>query len=1039
MRAFLGGNAEEHDRTRRSDERPVLPTGKTCLRRRRMPGSPNHGIATNARGFIGHSRACTGGTEVSPAVAPKASPVVQSFSAGVPRVTRARVSIGIDLGTTNTALAFVPLAGDGPSEMLPIPQLESAVALVDAPTLPSFLYLPENNATVSDSDDENAGFDRWAIGRFARARAGETPGRVVHSAKSWLAHHSADRSARFLPWGSDDVARDDKLSPVEASALILRYLREAWNDRFAAAGADFAFDAQIVTITVPASFDAAAQRLTLEAARGAGYPDAVRLLEEPQAALYRWLEQRDPATPWREAFATGGAEPYHVVVVDIGGGTSDFSLFAFHTADGGGEPRIERVAVSEHILLGGDNMDLALAHRLEPLLVDDGENLSGRRWDALVARSRDLKETALATDGAPDDAYSVSIPGRGSRLIAQAASARITRVEIERLLIGGFFPACSADEYPIRTKAALRELGLPYARDPAVTRHLADFLRGRPAVDAVLFNGGALHPQRLRERLRAQIGSWQSGRMPAVLENHEPDVAVARGAARFGKLVYARAERIEAGAAHAIFLQAERPAGGDAHAGSAALVCVLPKGAPTEKTFSLSEPALELRVNAPVRFAAYSSARHPNEEAGAVVDWNERDFVALPSLETAITVGLRSGSTRTGANANCEGAEQTLPVRLTARLGELGQLEIACVSSDPNIGGTWPLEFNLRGEAATATGESMTRPTGAAIAAGPNVSPETLDAARTRIATIFGRSLDARDKLTATRLLKSLEGILGVPKAGWNAALVRSLWSALAQCMDDRETSPEHEEAWLILAGFLLRPGFGVPLDDTRIDRLWHVHEAGLAFSTKTVQIATYVMWRRVSGGLAAERQERVLAPELAKIRDQPQPPPELVLLAGSLERIALDVKAELIDRFLATATTLEREQKHNAHMLGALGALLNRAPLYGGPEIVVPPEFVQRAFEALSRFDWDGPKHLELQTLFLRAARVVDNRSIDVSRSLRHRIAEKLERAGVPASKTAPLKDYMPLQRAERAGSFGESLPPGLILRDRPLEGKPF
>jgi hypothetical protein len=238
------------------------------------------------------------------------------------------------------------------------------------------------------------------------------------------------------------------------------------------------------------------------------------------------------------------------------------------------------------------------------------------------------------------------------------------------------------------------------------------------------------------------------------------------------------------------------------------------------------------------------------------------------------------------------------------------------------------------------------------------------------------------------------------------------------------------EEAWLIMAGFLLRPGFGAAMDEARIDRLWTLREAGLFFSAKTVKIQEYVLWRRVSGGLSRERQEDILDAEVVKLRGQHSPPPELVLLAGALERVALAMKVELIERFLETAAALEREKKHNAHFLAALGLLLNRAPLYGGPEIVVSPDFVGRAFEAFSRFDWDGPQHIELQTLFLRAARVVQNRSIDVSRSLRTRIADKLEKSGVPGAKTAPLRDYMPLQRSERAGSFGESLPPGLILR---------
>jgi molecular chaperone DnaK (HSP70) len=933
--------------------------------------------------------------------------------------TGARFSIGIDLGTTNTAVAYVALEREGPSQMLLIPQLESAVSMVESLTLPSFLYLPEDAPPRSDSEANDVD-ERWVIGRLARAKAAETPGRVVHSAKSWLAHHSADRSAAFLPWGSHDVPSSDKISPVHASALILRYAREAWNERFAAADGAGAFDAQAITITVPASFDAVAQRLTLVAAHAAGFPDTVRLLEEPQAALYRWLEMHDSGTGERHVFADGRELPRHVLVVDIGGGTSDFSLFAFHPTAVGAPTRIERIAVSEHILLGGDNMDLALAHRLEPQLVDDGDNLSGRQWDYLVARCRDLKETALAADGSPDETFSVSIPGRGSRLIAQAKSAQLTRAEIERLLLDGFFPECSVDEYPIRAKTALRELGLPYARDPAVTRHLAHFLRERPAVDAVLFNGGALHPRRLRDRICAQIAEWQAGATPVSLENPEPDLAVARGAARFGKLVQARAQRIEAGAAQAIFLQAHRgaataaSANGDGHA----LVCVLPQGAPTEKTYAITDLDLQLRVNVPVRFQTYSSPRSDARTPGAIVAWNDRDFHALAPLETSLKAS--------------DGLHETLPVQLTARVSELGRLEISCVSTDPNVHGSWPLEFNLR--AADGTSDARASPTSASGVlgdGGPHVSAAALEVARERIVMLFERPINPRDKLTATRLLKSLEHVMGAPKSSWNVILVRSLWSTLDRCEAYRANSVDHEEAWLIMAGFLLRPGFGAPMDDARIDRLWTVQENGLTFAARAVKIQAYVLWRRVAGGLSRERQEAVLAPELATLRERTNPPPELVLLAGSLERIDLALKAELIDRFVALAESLEREKKHNAHFLRALGLLLSRAPLYAGPELVVPPELVQRTFEALSGFDWAGPQRLDLQTLFVRAARVVNNRGIDVPRSLRGRIADKLEKAGVPASKTAAIKEYLPVARAERAGGFGESLPPGLILRD--------
>ncbi len=927
---------------------------------------------------------------------------------------QARFSIGIDLGTTNCAMSFVALEGEGRSEVFLVRQWESLSGLAESSTLPSFLYLPEEAVAAQLQGDADTKGE-WIIGRLGRAKAGETPGRVVHSAKSWLCHHAADREAPFLPWGSEEIAPTRKISPVRASGLLLNYLRGAWDARFAASGADFRFDAQEIIVTVPASFDAVAQRLTLKAAEEAGYPKGVRLIEEPQAAFYRWLEAHDSVRELWTKLESAPAAVHHVLVVDIGGGTSDFSLFELSHETGSPAPVIRRVAVSDHILLGGDNIDMALAHLLEQRLTKDGERLAGSQWDHLVARCRDLKERALARDGAGDEAFPVAIPGRGSGLIASSLSASISRAEIDSVLLDGFFPECAADDRPKTAQAGLKEWGLPYAADSAVTRYLAAFLKDRPRVDAVLFNGGTLYPTVLRERLVQQIGNWQQGAAPLVLDNPEPDLAVARGAARFGKLLQRKAERIGGGAARAIFLAARRKAsGGQEDASEPALVCLLPQGAAPEESFAIADRALELRLNRTVRFQTYSSTRHAKAQAGDVVDWNARDFHPLPPLETVA---------RLPEPARAKG-DRTVPVTLTARLNELGLLQVACVSADPAIAETWPLEFNLRPQ--ERGGEGGTE---AVAQVAPNAGAAQLNAARERLRSQFGSPLNKRDLLTATRLLASLEQILGVGKGEWNWALIRGLWPTLEGLMATRATSVEHEETWLILAGFLLRPGFGAPLDEVRIDELWRLRERGLSFPGKRNQVQLYILWRRVAGGLSRERQERILLGEIERLRQGKNLAPELIRLAGSLERIGHELKAELIDRFLAMATQLIAEKKHCLPYLAALGQLLNRAPLYAGPETVVSPELVERAYDAFAGLDWAAPDLAELQTLFLRAARMVDNRALDLPRSLRHRIWVKLEKAGVAPLRTQRLKEAVPIERSERQSLYGESLPPGLIL----------
>src|ERR1700738_1031702 len=327
----------------------------------------------------------------------------------------ARFSIGIDLGTTNCALAFVPLDGEARSQIFGFGQWDTSSTIMESSALPSFLYLSDA-VIAAQIRPGAAGDEEWVVGRLARKKAAESPGRVVHSAKSWLCHHTSDRMGRFLPWGSEDIARDSKISPLRASALILDHLKRAWNSRFAAAGGELGFDRQEITVTLPASFDAAAQRLTLTAALEAGFPETIHLLEEPQAAFYCWVEGHDIATDLESRLPNQTDGTYHVLVVDIGGGTSDFSLFEFRSDRCSAGPKIKRVAVGDHILLGGDNVDLAIAHLLEPRLIGEQGKVSGPQWDGLVARCRDLKEKMLSTEGRPEESFSISLPGRGSGL-----------------------------------------------------------------------------------------------------------------------------------------------------------------------------------------------------------------------------------------------------------------------------------------------------------------------------------------------------------------------------------------------------------------------------------------------------------------------------------------------------------------------------------------------------------------------------------------------------------------------------------------------
>ncbi|MBV8307563.1 MAG: hypothetical protein JO274_08795, partial [Gammaproteobacteria bacterium] len=494
--------------------------------------------------------------------------------------------------------------------------------------------------------------------------------------------------------------------------------------------------------------------------------------------------------------------------------------------------------------------------------------------------------------------------------MAAVRTAQLTRAEIQKLLLDGFFPECAAQSRPYRAQSALKEWGLPYAADGAVTRHLAEFLQGRPRVDTILFNGGSLRPEFLRERICQQIAKWQGGIPPLALENADPDLSVARGAALYGRMLHHGTTRIEAGAARAVFLEVLRGRTSEAdQRGRPSLVCVLPRGATPEQRFEITALPLEMQTTCLARFQAYYSTRDDKSKAGDVTGFNEEDHHALPPLETVIDVIDPTRSVTAG----------TIPVKLIASANELGLLQVACVSTDPSINECWPLEFNLRSHEEHSQKASKTVAVSNAPTTKPNVAGRALETARARIKESFNRAANPRQPLTATRMLRNLEQILGIPKSEWNAALVRALWPALESCSARRKESADYEEAWLMLAGFLLRPGFGVAGDHTRIDSLWLLRERGLYFPGKRSKIQEYVLWRRLAGGLDQHRQEQILTAERDKIRMQKNVAPELILLAGSLERLPVPTKTELATLFIDSAANLARGKKHCAPYFGAL------------------------------------------------------------------------------------------------------------------------
>jgi len=938
-------------------------------------------------------------------------------------MTAPRYAIGIDLGTTNCTLAWVDLAdGAAAVRVLEIPQLDTPRTIRSSALLPSFFcYATPGEIAEGQLDpitaqplEEACGY---FIGTLARERMGGQPGRVIHSAKSWLAHAGIDREARLLPFGSDEIPAELKLSPVEASSAYLGHLRAAWNQLVAQTDPGRVLEAQRIVITVPASFDEAAQALTREAARLAGYPASVRLLEEPQAAFYAWLDHAANDPERKDVLATLAQRQGTILVCDIGGGTTDLSLFRAgpgNPADG--PPAIERIATSDHLLLGGDNIDLALAHALErKLKPDDDERLSRRQWGHLLPQARQLKETVLAaatTTGDADAPLHVAVPGEGSALFAASLDAAITPAEVRAIVLDGFFPLTAVDEMPRPRRTGLFEIGLPYAADTAVSRHVAAFLRDRLPVDAVLFAGGSLRPRGVRERLLALIESWQ-GRRPVALDLPDLNVAIAEGAARYAALAAQSQGRIRGGYPHSVYVELQR----DAADAAAKLVCVLPQGADVGARARLATPTFELTINRPVRFAAYTSLRRARDAPGDLVALDRRAFHPLPPLQTTIVQDDANFSVR-------KSAPRSVAVELEAGITELGMLELALID---RLGGErWNLEFNLRRpigpDAAEGDGE------GEAGGDGLGVGAKALAAAQAQIALYFGTGQAPDSALHVKALPRELERILGLERLRWSTALLRLLWPTLYPGITRRARSLAHENTWLYLAGFLLRPGYGSELDAWAVAQLWECFDLGLVHrKDKSARANWWMMWRRVAGGLPASAQERLFDSAFPELRRPTGELVEGIRLLGSLERVAVERRLELCG--LLFERVIEGKAHNEQHVYWALARLLSRTPLYTAADSVVPAAVVEEFFARVEDRDWKRSGLEPLAAVFAAACRRIDERSLDVDDAVRRRVLSKLARSGATPEQLRCVREATPITGAQRSQLFGEQLPAGLRL----------
>ncbi|WP_250502907.1 MULTISPECIES: Hsp70 family protein [unclassified Caballeronia] len=923
------------------------------------------------------------------------------------KVSGARYSVGIDLGTSNTVVAYAEI-GSNDIRVFDIDQLVGAGEVAALPLLPSLRYhfapgeLKSEDLQLPWGEMEAPAL----IGRFARMLGAQVPGRLVSSAKSWLSHAAVDRLAAILPWGAgDDV---EKISPVMASASYLAHVHAAWNERFP----DAPLDTQDVVLTVPASFDEGARALTLEAARMAGL-ETLRLLEEPQAAFYDWLFHH------RATLADDLKATRLVMIVDVGGGTTDLTLI--QVAMENGEPVLTRIGVGNHLMLGGDNMDLALAHLVEKRLAGSDARLSAGRLSQLVERCRAAKEQLLG-DNAPAST-SITLLGAGSKLIGGARSADVTRDEIERIIVEGFFPMVAPSDRPGRSRGGIVEFGLPYASDAAITRHIAAFLgqhagEAKKALglvdapaetlaipDTLLLNGGVFRAAPLARRIADTLSGWR-GEAVNVLANGNPDVAVARGAVAYALARAGNAPKIGGGSARSFFLLLED----DANAMRG--VCVLPRGTEEGQAIHLADRTFSLTLGAPVRFHLASSVSETAYEAGALADLAAAsgDFIRLPPIATVVD-----------PHAAGKGRARETAVQLTTSLTEVGTLEMHCIAVD-DPAQRWLLEFQLRREA-SQTDETVSE------------SHPALPKAIELIDRTFGaKSHDVGPK-EVKRLRAQLEQTLG-PRDTWDIALLREVFGALFERAKKRRRTADHERLWLNLAGYCMRPGFGHPLDEWRVEQLWTLFDQGIQYSNESqIWSEWWTLWRRAAGGLPEAAQLKLLD-DMAFVL---QPPgtsryrkaagaaragyEDMVRLAASLERVPVERKIE-VGEWLLTRLKKPSESVQSWWALGRIGA---RAPFYGSAHGVVPPEVAVVWLDAILALDWKKVDPAAFAAV--QIARMTGDRSRDLPDDARAAVVQRLETMGAAQAWIAMVRETVELDRADVGRVFGETLPAGLKL----------
>ncbi len=911
--------------------------------------------------------------------------------------------IGIDLGTTNCVVAYLSLKHtEKLPELFEIEQLIGPGKVAARTQLPSFRYHP---AAGEISPDElvlpwkphplNGEPEQLIIGEWARELGTKVANRVVSSAKSWLSHPQVDRSAAILPWTATDEI--ERVSPVKASASYLNYIRQAWNHHHP----DQPLERQEVIITVPASFDESARALTVEAAKLAGIPK-ILLLEEPQAVCYDWLNRHHTSlTEKLQAIRL-------LLVCDIGGGTTDLSLIQINARQT--PPELNRIGVGDHLMLGGDNLDLALAHQAEKQL-NQSSKLTAIELSQLVQQARRAKERLLA-EQAPEQAK-VTLLGSGSKLIGASRSAELLRETTEQLALNGFIPASDLQQLPQQRKNAVLEFGLPYASDPAISKHIAAFLlRHQQAChqaladptaeyaipDGVLFNGGFFNSPKLKQQTLKVLANWR-GKPLQELDNPAPDLAVAFGAVSYGLARRGIQTKIGGGSARSYFLKLDDEQ-------QAQAVCLLPKGSAENQPITLDKQHYTLLLGQPVQFHLLSSTDDQQYQPGQIIPLNDttQQFIALPPSIVALDSSLAQAD-----------------VQLVTTLTEVGTIQLQCQNLN-NPHQCWQVEFEIRNSLENQCSYRISQ------------LPESFADASHLIARIYGSSKQETDSKTVKQLRIELESYLG-NRDDWDTSLARAVCDELIHGAKKRRRSAQHERNWLNQTGFCIRPGSGYPLDEWRIQQLWSLYPQGLQFQQEQPHWAAWwALWRRCAAGLDQYQQHLLyldivdyINPVAAKRQKTSsarfKSSEEMIRLAAVLENLTPEHKIQLCQWLFQRM----KKASEPASSWWAFGRIATRVPFYGSAHNVIPAQYVLEWLPTLLKGDWKKHPHQALAVVMM--SRLSGDRTRDLPEPQRNKIIKKLQASKQPQNWITMLQQTVSLDQQDAQQIFGDALPSGLRL----------